>query len=172
MENVRSFNTHTTLARCRRESSCNDPRFSRESRERGGRMRHGDSRYARGCSPPLSLSLRLFLSPAFSHPLSLSTGGSEARGIHARGKRRYVDYSRGQTDADRKTVAPIRRRRMAGEEEGTRGEIKEGIIAAFSTAQLHQSICVTSADRRSWLFSLSLSFYLSYTDPFSAPRNA
>jgi len=43
-----------------------------------------------------------------------------------------------------------------GEGRRRRGEIKEGIIAAFSTAQLiEQPICVTSADRRSWLLSPS-----------------
>lgn len=73
-------------------------------------MRHGDSRYPRGLRSSLS-SLSLCLSP------SLGRRMAEARGIHARGKRRYMDYE--QIDTDRKTVE---REDGGGERPGREGK--------------------------------------------------
>lgn len=59
-------------------------------------------------------------------------------------------------------------RKAGGQEEG----IKEGIIAAFSTAQLIQLLCLTSADCcRSFLlsFSFSLSVFCIDFPPLSTP---
>lgn len=66
-----------------------------------------DSRYARGA---LAVSASLILSPGQEE--------SETRGIRTRGKRRYVDYGRGQIDADGKTVERERRRTVGGKRRG------------------------------------------------------
>lgn len=94
--------------------------FSGVSKERWENASRQFAVYPRGLRSFLSLSL------------FLSKGGSEARGIHAR--EGNVDTWITVADADRKTVEQGQRMSRGGG--GMKGEIKEGIIAAFSMAQL------------------------------------